>query len=58
MANQPQAPDANALKERQVKIWTAGEYARIGNPIAIMGERAGTGVGGRSPRRSGERLRS
>jgi ubiquinone/menaquinone biosynthesis C-methylase UbiE len=38
MSNQPQVPDANALKERQVKIWTAGEYARIGNPIAIMGE--------------------
>ena len=38
MATQPQVPDANALKERQVKIWTAGEYARIGNPIAIMGE--------------------
>ncbi len=38
MTNQPQAPDTNALKERQRKIWTAGEYARIGNPIAIMGE--------------------
>ena len=38
MSTQPQVPDANALKERQVKIWTAGEYARIGNPIAIMGE--------------------
>lgn len=39
MATQPQeVPDSNALKERQVKIWTSGEYARIGNPIAIMGE--------------------
>ena len=38
MSTQPQVPDSNALKERQVKIWTAGEYARIGNPIAIMGE--------------------
>src|SRR3712207_304006 len=38
MATQPQTPEGNALKERQVKIWTAGEYARIGNPIAIMGE--------------------
>jgi SAM-dependent methyltransferase len=38
MATQDQAPSASAIKERQVKIWTAGEYARIGNPIAIMGE--------------------
>src|SRR5215204_1626518 len=38
MSTQTQVPDSNALKERQVKIWTAGEYARIGNPIAIMGE--------------------
>jgi ubiquinone/menaquinone biosynthesis C-methylase UbiE len=38
MSTQPQVPNTNALKERQVKIWTAGEYARIGNPIAIMGE--------------------
>ena len=38
MSTQPQVPDANALKERQLKIWTAGEYARIGNPIVIMGE--------------------
>ena len=38
MTTQDQAPDKSALQERQVKIWTAGEYARIGNPIAIMGE--------------------
>src|SRR3712207_4458635 len=38
MTIQREAPDANALKERQVKIWTSGEYARIGNPISIMGE--------------------
>src|SRR3712207_232706 len=38
MTTQDQAPSASAIKERQVKIWTAGEYARIGNPIAIMGE--------------------
>ena len=38
MATQPQAPDANAVKERMHKVWTSGEYARIGNPIAIMGE--------------------
>ena len=38
MTIQREVPDANALKERQVKIWTSGEYARIGNPISIMGE--------------------
>jgi len=38
MATQPQVSDANAVKERMHKVWTSGEYARIGNPIAIMGE--------------------
>jgi ubiquinone/menaquinone biosynthesis C-methylase UbiE len=28
----------SAIKERMQKIWTSGEYARIGNPISIMGE--------------------
>jgi ubiquinone/menaquinone biosynthesis C-methylase UbiE len=28
----------SAIKERMHKIWTSGEYARIGNPISIMGE--------------------
>jgi ubiquinone/menaquinone biosynthesis C-methylase UbiE len=28
----------DAIKERMRKVWTSGEYARIGNPIAIMGE--------------------
>ena len=38
MAVQHQAPDMGAVKERMHKVWTSGEYARIGNPIAIMGE--------------------
>ena len=38
MTTQPQAPDMGAIKERMRKIWTSGQYARIGNPIAIMGE--------------------
>ena len=38
MATQPQAPDTNAVKERMHKVWISGDYARIGNPIAIMGE--------------------
>jgi ubiquinone/menaquinone biosynthesis C-methylase UbiE len=33
-----QAPNMDAIKERMHKVWTSGEYARIGNPIAIMGE--------------------
>src|ERR671917_2608610 len=33
-----QTPDMSAIKERMQKIWTSGEYARIGNPISIMGE--------------------
>lgn len=36
---QPQAPDMAAVKDRMHKVWTSGEYARIGNPLVIMGER-------------------
>ena len=39
MAETVRKPDMGAIKERMRKIWTSGEYARIGNPIAIMGER-------------------
>ncbi len=38
MTTQDQAPNMGAIKERMHKVWTSGEYARIGNPIAIMGE--------------------
>ena len=38
MTTQPQAPDANAVKERMHKVWTSGEYARIGNPLVLIGE--------------------
>jgi ubiquinone/menaquinone biosynthesis C-methylase UbiE len=38
MTTQDQAPDMSAIKERMYKVWTSGEYARIGNPISIMGE--------------------
>ncbi|HET7478256.1 MAG TPA: class I SAM-dependent methyltransferase, partial [Rubrobacteraceae bacterium] len=38
MTTRPQTPDLAALKERQRKIWTSGEYAKIGNPLVIMGE--------------------
>ncbi|MBA3793988.1 MAG: class I SAM-dependent methyltransferase [Rubrobacter sp.] len=38
MTTQDQAPDMGAIKERMHKVWTSGEYARIGNPLVIMGE--------------------
>jgi ubiquinone/menaquinone biosynthesis C-methylase UbiE len=28
----------SAIKDRMQKIWTSGEYAKIGNPLVIMGE--------------------
>ena len=33
------APDMSAVKERMRKVWTSGEYARIGNPLVLIGER-------------------
>ncbi len=38
MTIQEQAPNMSAIKERMHKIWTSGEYAKIGNPLVIMGE--------------------
>ena len=38
MTDQKQAPDIGAVKERMQKIWTSGDYARIGNPLVMMGE--------------------
>ena len=38
MTIQDQAPDMGAIKERQQKTWTSGDYARIGNTLVIMGE--------------------
>nr|MDP9473760.1 SAM-dependent methyltransferase [Chloroflexota bacterium] len=38
MPHRPQAPDLGAIKDRQQKTWTAGDYARIGNTLVIMGE--------------------
>jgi ubiquinone/menaquinone biosynthesis C-methylase UbiE len=38
VSTRDQAPNMSAIKERMQKIWTSGDYARIGNPIAIMGE--------------------
>lgn len=46
------APDMAAVKERMRKVWTSGEYARIGNPLVIIGERLVEAV----DVRSGERV--
>jgi ubiquinone/menaquinone biosynthesis C-methylase UbiE len=39
MTTESPAPNLNAIKERQQKTWATGDYARIGNPLVIMGER-------------------
>ena len=38
VADQPQAPNLSAIKDRQQKTWMSGNYARIGNTLVIMGE--------------------
>ena len=38
MTTENQAPDMSAIKERMQKIWTSGDYAKIGNPLVIIGE--------------------
>jgi len=38
MTTQPQTPDLGAIKEKQQKTWSSGDYTRIGNPLVIMGE--------------------
>jgi ubiquinone/menaquinone biosynthesis C-methylase UbiE len=38
MTTQAQAPNMSAIKERMQKIWSSGDYAKIGNPLVIMGE--------------------
>lgn len=35
---QSQKPDTSAIKERQRKICTSGDYAKIGNPLVILSE--------------------
>ena len=38
METQPQAPDLATIKERQQQTWSAGNFARVGNRLAIVGE--------------------
>jgi SAM-dependent methyltransferase len=38
MATQPQAPDLKAIKERQQKAWSSGDYGKVGAMLVIMAE--------------------
>src|SRR5687768_9476250 len=38
MTAENQAPAMSAIKESMQKIWTSGDYAKIGNPLVIIGE--------------------
>src|SRR5215207_7931160 len=38
VTDQSQAPNLSAIKDRQQKTWTSGNYARIGDTLVIMGE--------------------
>ncbi len=38
MESQSQTPDLAAIKERQQKTWAAGNFARVGNRLVIVGE--------------------
>src|SRR3712207_9577491 len=38
VTDQGQAPNLSAIKDRQQKTWTSGDYTRIGNTLVIIGE--------------------
>ena len=38
MTTQDQAPNMEAIKERMRKIWTSGDFSKIGNSLVIVGE--------------------
>jgi SAM-dependent methyltransferase len=38
LTDQSQTPNLSAIKDRQQKTWTSGDYARIGNTLVIIGE--------------------
>ena len=39
MTAQPQAPNLGAIKERQQKAWSSGDYGKVGVTLIIMAER-------------------
>jgi ubiquinone/menaquinone biosynthesis C-methylase UbiE len=46
-----QIPNLGAIKQKQQKTWTSGDYAKIGNALVIMGERLCEAVDLRSGQR-------
>ncbi len=38
MSTQSQAPDLGAIKERQQKAWSSGDYGKVGVTLTIMAE--------------------
>jgi 2-polyprenyl-3-methyl-5-hydroxy-6-metoxy-1,4-benzoquinol methylase len=38
VATQPQAPDLRAIKQRQQKAWSTGDYGKIGVTLVLMAE--------------------
>ena len=38
MTAQDQAPNISAIKEKQQKTWTSGNYAMVGNLLVMVGE--------------------
>ena len=39
MTTQPQTPDLGAIKERQQKAWSSGDYGKVGVTLVIIAER-------------------
>lgn len=38
MTSQPQAPDLGAIKERQQKAWSSGDYGKVGVTLVVVAE--------------------
>ena len=38
MSAQPQAPDLKAIKDRQQKAWSSGDYGKVGGTLVLMAE--------------------
>ncbi len=39
MTTRPRAPDLGAVKERQQKAWSSGDYGKVGVTLIIMAGR-------------------
>lgn len=38
MNTQPQMPDLAAIKERQQKAWSSGDYSKVGETLVLIAE--------------------